>query len=83
MAKGKVKKLYLNVGKDFDIREGQHFDVFTIGKVAGHTTYTKIGRVKVDEVRGTDISLCDVQKGNKDIKEALDQQETIIAISDF
>ena len=83
VTKGKVKQLYLNLGKNHNIQKNQHFDLFTLGEVAGHVTETKIGRVKVDEVRGSDISLCDVQKGSREIKEAVDHNAKIIAISSY
>lgn len=78
--KDKTKELYIDVGSRF-VGVDTHFDVFIVGKVAGRETHKHIGRVKVREVLGEDISLCKVQRGGKDIKSAFDGGEAIVAIS--
>ena len=78
--KDKTKELYIDVGDRF-VREDVHFDVFILGQVAGRETRKKIGRIRVRESMGTDISLCKVQRGGKDIKTAFDDGSTIVAIS--
>ena len=57
------------------------FTVYVLGNVAGRETKKEIGRLKVNEVLGEDISLCKVQKGGKDIKAALDEGKQVVAIS--
>lgn len=65
--------------------EQSFFEIFGIchpdGQVAGRETRKQIGRVRVREVLGDDISLCKVQKGGKDIKAAFDRGDAIVAIS--
>ena len=78
--KDKTKELYIDVGSRF-IGEDVHFDVFIIGQVAGRETRKHIGRIRVRETLGDDISLCKVQKGGKDIKAAFDNGDAIVAIS--
>jgi len=78
--KDKTKELYIDVGSRF-IGEDVHFDVFVVGQVAGRETRKHIGRIRVRETLGDDISLCKVQKGGKDIKIAFDNGDTIVAIS--
>ena len=78
--KDKTKELYIDVGSRF-IGEDVHFDVFVVGQVAGRETRKQIGRIRVREVLGNDISLCKVQKGGKEIKAAFDNGEAIVAIS--
>ena len=78
--KDKTKELYIDVGSRF-IGEDVHFDVFVVGQVAGRETRKHIGRIRVRETLGDDISLCKVQKGGKDIKFAFDNGDTIVAIS--
>jgi len=78
--KDKTKELYIDVGSRF-IGEDVHFDVFVVGQVAGRETRKQIGRVRVREVLGEDISLCKVQKGGKEIKAAFDRGDDIVAIS--
>ena len=78
--KDKTKELYIDVGSRF-VGEDVHFDVFIIGQVAGRETRKHIGRIRVRETLGDDISLCKVQKGGKDIKAAFDNGDAIVAIS--
>ena len=78
--KDKTKELYIDVGSRF-IGEDIHFDVFVVGQVAGRETRKQIGRIRVRETLGDDISLCKVQKGGKEIKAAFDRDDAIVAIS--
>lgn len=78
--KDKTKEVYIDVGSRF-IGEDVHFDVFIVGQVAGRETRKQIGRIRVRETLGDDISLCKVQKGGKDIKAAFDRGDAIVAIS--
>ena len=78
--KDKTKELYIDVGSRF-IGEDIHFDVFVVGQVAGRETRKQIGRIRVRETLGDDISLCKVQKGGKEIKAAFDRGDAIVTIS--
>ena len=78
--KDKTKELYIDVGSRF-VNEDVHFDIFIVGQVAGRETRKKIGRIRVRETLGEDISLCKVQKGGKDVKAAFDAGDTLVAIS--
>ena len=78
--KDKTKELYIDVGSRF-IGEDIHFDVFVVGQVAGRETRKQIGRIRVRETLGDDISLCKVQKGGKEIKATFDRGDAIVAIS--
>lgn len=79
--KDKQKEVYIDAGTITRTHEGMHFAVYIIGQIAGRETKKEIGRLKVNEVLGEDISLCKVQKGGKDIKTALDEGKQIVAIS--
>ena len=76
----KTKEVYIDVGSRF-VDEDVHFDVFIVGQVAGRETRKYVGRIRVREALGDDISLCKVQKGGKDIKAAFDRGDAIVAIS--
>lgn len=76
----KTKEVYIDVGSRF-VGEDVHFDIFIVGQVAGRETRKYIGRIRVRETLGDDISLCKVQKGGKDIKAAFDRGDAIVAIS--
>lgn len=78
--KDKTKELYIDVGSRF-IGEDVHFGVYVVGQVAGRETRKQIGRIRVRETLGDDVSLCKVQRGGKDIKAAFDRGDAIVAIS--
>ena len=63
----KTKEVYIDVGSRF-IGEDIHFNVYVVGQVAGRETRKQIGRIRVRETMGDDVSLCKVQKGGKEIK---------------
>ena len=76
----KTKEVYIDVGSRF-IGEDIHFNVYVVGQVAGRETRKQIGRIRVRETMGDDVSLCKVQKGGKEIKAAFDRGDAIVAIS--
>ncbi len=79
--KDKMNQVYIDLGSDNGIFKGIHFNVSVVGEAAGRTTEHKIGKIKVEEVQGPDISLCKVEKGKKEIKEALDNGQTLTITS--
>lgn len=79
--KDKTNEVYIDLGSDNGIFKGLHFNVSIVGEAAGRTTEHKIGKIKVEEVQGPDISLCKVEKGKKEIKEALDNGQTLTITS--
>lgn len=78
--KNKLKQVYINLGENFGLCEGQHFTVYKMGMVSGRETKSETGRVKVVEVQGEDISLCKVSKGGDAIKAALENGTKLILI---
>lgn len=79
--KDKMNEVYIDLGSDNVIFKGLYFNVSIAGEVAGRVTEHKIGKIKVEEVQGADISLCKVDKGKKEINEAMDSGQTLTAIS--
>ena len=79
--KDKQKEVYIDLGAAEGGFKGLHFDVFTVRTVAGREAKKKIGRLKVTEVEGDDISLCKVQSGGRDIKTAIDAGEQLLIIT--
>ena len=49
-----------------------------VKEIAGKEARIEIGRLKVEEVLGEELSLCKVTKGEKDIKTALDNGSTLV-----
>jgi hypothetical protein len=58
-----------------------HFNVYSIKKIAGREARKELGRIRISEVSGDDISLCKVQRGGKDINAAIEAGETVIVVS--
>ena len=79
--KDKQKEVYIDLGAAEGGFKGLHFDVFTVKTVAGREARKKIGRLKVTDVEGDDISLCKVQSGGRDIKTAIDAGEQLLIIT--
>lgn len=78
--KDKLKQVYINLGENLGLYEDQYFTVYKIGMVSGRETKSEIGRVKVVEVQGEDISLCKVSKGGDAIKKALENGTRLMLI---
>ncbi len=76
--KDKQKEVYIDLGSAEGAYEGLHMGVYTVKMVAGKEAKKQIGRLKIMEVLGEDISLCKVQSGGKDIKAALDAGEALV-----
>ncbi len=66
--KDKQKTVYVDLGTANGVSEGMQFDVYTVKTIAGKEAKTEIGRLKISKVMGDDISLCKVNKGDKQIK---------------
>lgn len=79
--KDKQKEVYIDLGAAEGGFKGLHFDVFTVKTVAGREAKKKIGRLKLTDVEGDDISLCKVQSGGRDIKSAIDAGEQLLIIT--
>lgn len=80
--KDKAKEMYIDLGSYAGTYKGQRFSVYLIGTVAGRETRKKVGRLKVTEIMGDDISLCKVTSGGKDIKSSFDAGENLLVISE-
>ncbi len=79
--KEKQKDVYIDVGTNEGTYKGQHYGVFVIRTIANKEAKREIGRLKVIEVLGEDISQCKVTKGGTEIKAALDANENVVARS--
>ncbi len=79
--KNKQKDVYIDLGAGDGVYKGQQFDVFTVKTIAGKEARTVIGRLKIEEVEGDEISLCKVTKGSDKIKAALDEGQNLLVVS--
>ncbi|MEF9924109.1 MAG: hypothetical protein RR061_07340 [Muribaculaceae bacterium] len=76
-----VKEVAINVGPENTAQKGTKFEVYIISKFAGQETTKKIGEIKIEEVKGAQLSLAKVTKGGKEIKIAADKGETMMILS--
>lgn len=80
--KDKQKEVYIDLGNTTKgICQGLHFGVYTTKTVAGKVAKKLVGKIKITEVQGEDLSLCKVQSGGKEIKAAIDAGEPILVTS--
>lgn len=79
--KNKQKDVYIDLGAADGVYKGQQFDVLTVKTIAGKEARTVIGRLKIEEVEGDEISLCKVTKGSDKIKTALDEGQNLLIVS--
>lgn len=77
----KQKEVYINLGNNWSVYVGQKFHVYTVQYIAGREAKREIGKLKVKEVMGEDISFCKVTSGGSEIKKQLDQGATVIVVS--
>ena len=61
--------------------KGMTFNVYTVLTVADKEAKKEIGRLKITEVMGDDISLCKVTKGGVEIKQNIDSGATLLITS--
>lgn len=79
--KNKQKEVYIDLGEKDGVYKNMQFDVFTIKIIAGKEAKTLIGRLKIEEVEGEEISLCKVTKGSDRIKTALENEQALLITS--
>ncbi len=75
--KNKQKEVYVDFGNREGAYAGLHMGVFQVKNVAGHEATSMIGKIKIEEVQGDDVSLCKVLSGGKDIKSAIEAGATL------
>lgn len=69
----KAKSVYINLGYDDPIKEGQRFDVMVQTSLAENYMEHKIGEVRIKEIVGPKYSLCKVMsKGAEHILKAME-----------
>lgn len=76
--KDKQKEVYIDLGSSVGAYSGIHFNVYTVKTVAGKEARQKIGKIRITDVQGQDVSLCKVQNGGRDIKKAIDNGSSLL-----
>lgn len=72
-----AKQVYISLGSAHGVGNKARFKVYELRTVAGRNSRKEIGELKVSAVEGEDLTLCDVVKGGKEIKAAMDAQQKI------
>lgn len=80
--KDKIKTVYIDLGNAAGVYKGQYFKVMQVGSVGGHAIAKEIGRLKIENIQGDEVSECKVVKGEEAIKAAFDggKQMTVESI---
>lgn len=76
--KDEAKEVYISIGSDHGVGPGAYFAACIERTVAGRKSTKEIGELKVKNVEGGDLTLCEVKKGGKEIKAAIDGGQTIV-----
>lgn len=76
--KDEAKEVYISIGSDNGVGEGAYFAACIKRTVAGRESTKEIGELKVKNVEGGDLTLCEVKKGGKEIKDAIDGGQTVV-----
>lgn len=79
--KDKQQEVYIDLGGQHGAYDGMHLTVYSVKTIAGRYARKELGKLKIKEVMGDDISLCKVTGGGKNIKAALDEGQTVVAIT--
>lgn len=79
--KDKQNTVYIDLGSLYRVGKGQQFNIYLLKTIAGREARQEIGRLKVEEVMGDDLSLCKVTRGEKEVKAALDEGKTLVVSS--
>lgn len=79
--KDKQKDVYIDLGSKDGAVKGMKLTVYSIKTIAGKEAQKELGAVKIVEVMGDDVSMCQVKSGAKEIKKALEEGETVVVMS--
>ena len=79
--KDKQQEVYIDLGGQHGAYSGMHLTVYSVQTIAGRYARKELGKLKIKDVMGDDISLCKVTSGGKNIKAALDEEQTVVAVT--
>lgn len=76
--KEKAETVYIDCGTAQELTTSDEFTVYRVVLVNGNSGSTPIGKIKVKEIQGDNLSLCKVSKGDKEIYAALEAGDKLI-----
>lgn len=79
--KDEAKEVYISIGSDNGVGPEVYFSANIERMVAGRKSTKEIGTLKVKNVEGGDLTLCEVKKGGKEIKQAIDGGQKVVVKS--
>ena len=79
--KDKQKEVFIDLGSREGAYKGMHMGIYQLYTIKGKQGKSRLGKLRIEEVAGEDISRCKVTSGSKDIKEAIDDGQTLAVMS--
>lgn len=77
----KQKEVYIDLGSEHGVYVDLTFGVYQLTEINGRVSKHYLGRIRVKEIQGPDVSYCKVVSGGKDIKKCLDNDIPLLIIS--
>ena len=75
--KDKLVKCYIDLGAEHGVKKGDYFSVLSPSVRAGRTTYSEVGRLRVEEVVDGTMSQCKVVQGDKRVFAAMESFQAL------
>lgn len=75
------KEVYIDLGYSHGVYVDLTFGVYQLSEINGRISKHYLGRIRVKEIQGPDVSYCKVVSGGKDIKKCLDNGTPLLIIS--
>ena len=79
--KDKQKEVFIDYGSREGAYKGMHMGIYQLYTIKGKPGKSLLGKLKIEEVAGEDLSRCKVTSGSKDIKAAIDDGQTLVVMS--
>jgi len=76
--KDKIKTCFISVGENAGVNVKDKFSINILREIAGRKSLKAIGELEVKAVEGEDLSVAEVKKGGKELKQALDAGQTVV-----
>jgi len=80
---GKLKSIYIGMGQKENTQKNWELLIVKASDLVnnGQGKQQRIGRVRVSEVQGDDVSICRIKSGEDEIKAAIEKGEKLVAIT--
>lgn len=75
------KEVYIDLGYAHGVYVDLTFGVYQLSEINGRISKHYLGRIRVKEIQGQDVSYCKVVSGGRDIKKCLDNNIPLLIIS--